>query len=67
MECLSNYFGSFHQNEERFADQSRGFQCPCNALCLLVHDEIQSGSVLGQILYDGDSLYNSNVDSLKAE
>ena len=60
-------FGSFHQNDERFADQSRGFQCTCNALCILVHDEIQSSSVLDQILYDGDALYTSTVNSLKAE
>ena len=54
--------GSFHQNDERFIDQSRGFQCTCNALCMLVHDEIQNSSVLDQILYNGDELYN-----LKAE
>ena len=60
-------FGSFHQNDERFADQSRGFQCTCNALCMLVHNEIQSSSVLDQILYDGDALYISTVNSLKAE
>ena len=33
-------FGSFHQNDRRFHDQSRGFQCTCNALCMLVCDEI---------------------------
>ena len=30
-------FGSFHQNNERFSNQSRGFQCTCNALCMLVY------------------------------
>ena len=60
-------FCSFHQNDERFVDQSRGFQCTCNALCMLVHDEIQSSSVLDQVLYDGDALYNSTVNKLKAE
>ena len=60
-------FGSFHQNDERFVDQSRGFKCTCNALCMLVHDEIQSSLVLDQVLYDGDALYNSTVNKLKAE
>ena len=59
--------GSFHQNDERFIDQSRGFQCTCNALCMLVHDEIQNSSVLDQILYNGDELYNRTVSNLKAE
>ena len=27
-------FGSFHQNDGRFSDQSRGFQCTCNAFCI---------------------------------
>ena len=49
-------FGSFHQNDKIFVDQSRGFQCTCNALCMLVHDEIQSSSVLDQVLDDGDAL-----------
>ena len=60
-------FGSFHQNDERFIDQSRGFQCTCNALCMLVHDDIQNSSVLDQILYNGDELYNRTVNNLKAE
>ena len=57
----------FHQNDERFIDQSRVFQCTCNALCMLVHDEIQNSSVLDQILYNGDELYNRTVNNLKAE
>ena len=28
-------FGSFHQNDVRFSEQSRGYQCTCNALCIL--------------------------------
>ena len=39
-------FGSFHQNDNRFLDQSRGFQCTCNALCMLVCEEIQNSSEL---------------------
>ena len=60
-------FGSFHQNDERFVDPSRGFQCTCNALCMLIHDEIQNSSVLDQVLYDGDTLYNHTVNSSKAK
>ena len=60
-------FGSFHQNDNRFLDQSRGFQCTCNALCMLVCDEIQNGLVLDTILHAGDVLYNATVNSLKAQ
>ena len=28
-------FGSFHQNDDRFSEHSRGYQCTCNALCML--------------------------------
>ena len=28
-------FGSFHQNDVRFSEQSRGYQCTCNALSIL--------------------------------
>ena len=60
-------FGSFHQNDNRFSDQSRGFQCTCNALCMLVCDEIQNGLELDKILYAGDVLYNTTVNSLKGQ
>ena len=60
-------FGSFHQKDERFIDQSRGVQCTCNALCMLIQDKIQNSSDLDQILYIGDALYNRTITSLKAE
>ena len=34
---------------------------------MLVHNEIQSSSLFDQILYDGDALYVSTVNTLKAE
>ena len=63
-------FGSFHQNNERFSEQSRGFQCTSNALCMLGYSaclDINDGSKLDQILCDGDSLYQHIVDRLKAD
>ena len=60
-------FGSFHQNDRRFHDQSRGFQCTCNALCMFVCDEIPNSFELDKILYAGDALYNTTVNSLKAQ
>ena len=60
-------FGSFHQNDKRFHDQSRGFQCTCNALCMLVCEEIPNSFELDKILYAGDALYNTTVNSLKAQ
>ena len=59
--------GSFHQNDNRFLDQSRGFQCTCNALCMLVCEEIQNSSELDKILFAGDVLYNTTVNNLKAQ
>ena len=59
--------GSFHQNDNRFHDQSRGFQCTCNALCMLVCEEIQNSSELDKILFAGDVLYNTTVNNLKAQ
>ena len=34
-------FGSFHQNDVRFCEQSRGYQCTCNALCMLSYAHCQ--------------------------
>ena len=59
-------FGSFYQNDKRFIHQSRGFQCTCNALCMLVCDDIQNSLVLDKIFYDGDALYKT-VNNLKAQ
>ena len=56
-------FGNFHQNDRRFSDQTRGFQCTCNALCMLSFStacpEIKyyKSSNLDKILCEGDSLY----------
>ena len=61
-------FGSFHQNNERFSEQSRGFQCTANALCMLVNSaclDINDGLILDKILCEGDSLYIKTVDRLK--
>ena len=33
----STVFGSFHQNDARFPEQSRGYQCTCNAPCMLAY------------------------------
>ena len=63
-------YGSFHQNDKRFSKLSRGFQCTCNALCMLTYSschEIDNSLVLDQILYDGDTLYKRTINSLKAQ
>ena len=63
-------FGSFHQ-KDRFSDQSRGFQCICNALCMLSYNtactEIENSSNLDKSLCEGDSLYRDVTNRLKAE
>ena len=62
---------SFHQNDRRFSDQSRGFQCTCNALCLISYNAVCTGiensSDLDKILYDGDSLYQNVTNGLKEQ
>ena len=64
-------FGSFHQNDRRFSDQSRGFQCTCNALCMISYNAVCTGiensSDLDKILYDGDSLYQNVTNGLKEQ
>ena len=63
-------FGSFHQNNERFSEQSRGFQCTSNALCMLGNSacqDINDGLILDKILCEGDSLYIKTVDRLKTD
>ena len=63
-------FVSFHQND-RFSDQSRGFQCTCNALCMLSYNtacnEIEGSPNLDKILCEGDSLYRDVINRLKAQ
>ena len=60
----------FHQNDKRFSELSRGFQCTCNALCMLTYSschEIDNSLVLDEILYDGDTLYKHTINNLKAQ
>ena len=63
-------FGSFHQNNERFSKQSRGFQCTSNALCMLGYSaclDIKNELILDKVLCEGDSLYIKTVDRLKTD
>ena len=63
-------FGSYHQNDVRFSEQSRGFQCTGNALCMLSYSaclDINNSSTLDKLLCDGDSLYQKIIHSLKAD
>ena len=64
-------FGSFHQNDRRFSDQSRGFQCTCNALCMISYNavctRIENSSDLDKILFDGDRLYQNFTNGLKEQ
>ena len=61
-------YGSFHQNDKRFSELSRGFQCICNALCMLTYSscrEIDNSLVLDEILYDVGTLYKRTINNLK--
>ena len=66
----SMVFGSFHQNDARFSEQSRGYQCTCNALCMLAYSiclDVEKSSVLDKVLCEGDTLYQSVINKLKED
>ena len=63
-------FGSFHQNDGRFSEHSRGYQCTCNALCMLSYahcGDVDNSMVLDKVLYEGDALYQAVIRKLKSD
>ena len=63
-------FGSFHQNDDRFSLHSRGFQCTCNALCMLSYSlchDVDNSLILDKVLYEGDALYQTVISELKSD
>ena len=63
-------FGSFHQNDVRFSEQSRGYQCTCNALCMLSYSlclDVDNSSMLDKVLCEGDALYQTVISKLKTD
>ena len=63
-------FGSFHQNDGRFSEHSRGYQCTCNALCMLSYahcGDVDNCMVLDKVLYEGDALYQAVIRKLKSD
>ena len=68
--CRHILFGSFHQNDRRFSEDARGFQCTGNALCMLSYSaglQIDNSSTLDKILCDGDALYQTIINNMKAD
>ena len=63
-------FGSFHQNDVRFSEQSRGYQCTCNALCMLSYSlclDVDNSLMLDKVLCEGDALYQTVISKLKTD
>ena len=63
-------FGSFHQNDGRFSEHSRGYQCTCNALCMLSYahcGDVDNSMLLDKVLYEGDALYQAVIRKLKSD
>ena len=63
-------FGSFHQGNTKFSSFSRGNQCSCNSLIMLVNSYENfsfSSGFLDQTLVKGDSLYNTILQKLQGE
>ena len=62
-------FGSFHQNDGRFSEHSRGYQCTCNALSMLSYahcGDVDNSMVLDKVLCEGDALYQTVIRELKS-
>ena len=62
-------FGSFHQNDGRFSEHSRGYQCTCNALSMLSYahcGDVENNMVLDKVLCEGDALYQTVIRGLKS-
>ena len=63
-------FGSFHQNDIRFSEQTRGYQCTCIALCMLSYSlflDVNDSSILDKVLCEGDALYQTVISKLKSD
>ena len=63
-------FGSFHQNDDRLSLHSRGFQCTCNALCMLSYSlchDVDNSQILDKVLCEGDALYQTVISGLKSD
>ena len=63
-------FGSFDQNDDRFSLHSRGFQCTCNALCMLSYSlchDVDNSLILDKVLCEGDALYQTVISGLKSD
>ena len=63
-------FGSFHQNDGRFSEHSRGYQCICNALCMLSYAhccDVDNSMVLYKVLCEGDAVYQKVIRKLKSD
>ena len=63
-------FGSFHQNDVRFSEHSRGYQCTCNALCMLSYahcHDVDNSLILDKVLCEGDALYQTVIRKLKTD
>ena len=59
--------GRFHQNNARFSEQSRGFQCTCNAISMLSYTsclDVEKSSILDNVLCDGDALCQNIINNL---
>ena len=63
-------FGSFHQNDVRFSELSRGYQCTCIALCMLSYahcHDVNNSLILDKVLCEGDALYQNVISKLKTD
>ena len=62
------WFGSFHQGNQRFSTVSRGRQCTCTSLMMLVHlkqHQLFTHDILDEVLIKSDSLYCSILSELQ--
>ena len=60
-------FGSFHQNDVRFSEQSRGYQCTCSILSYSLCLDVDNSLMLDKVLCEGDALYQTVIGNLKKD
>ena len=67
--AVSVNFGSFHQNDQRFKEESRDNQCTCNAISFIISCYFKNSSLtllnLDNILITGDQIYTKVLHDLK--
>ncbi len=68
LQIIKQISGNFHQGDKQFSEESRGRQCSCNALAMLLDVESMFSKLqprdLDEVLINGDQLYKVTANKL---